>query len=752
MERELWNRYASLATELRFSEKLSCLTTDQPCFVASVDQFCQEQADQGQHAWQSCVSALVQFIASSGPAYSAGESPASNVAGDKQEADKMSGFFATTFATQHNQLEWVVRAIEFSSFHILSDFDRLKSYRLDDSIRESCQKTSCYLNHLESQGIHIYLKGGVDPEKLTLRIYDVASRTLVSERTFAIDSKPDLTDFKIEIFRLIQPFTKQGGILDEIEARQQLIKTAGEPLFSKQKIVKAFASIGEKPEFRLILDFVWQYYPFLGGLLWGWLFLKVVSLIFPKIFQFEHLAQRMLSPLLKSWVLVSLWRGGWVLMSLTPFVAVAALLQAKFNLSSTLTWSFLAPLLLLTGLFFWALILEIIAKGRDRQTVIDQASTKNPVDQRIRNYLHEQARRQRLEIDQNLLKRTVFLPQKEPRVVTYGGALGRSRIAINVDLLRLALGDWETESDAVGPSQDEIPVTFEPDEEGEHPADSDEKDDDLRLQKDKKLRSRFMKWEAFRKLLSFKDFEVDAEGEEGLAAAADEATQPEKAVDDHDELDPNFIRRLEAPGTEAKDFLYGLLLSELGTVYSRHALFWLINDGFGGLKAKAPTVLKYWGDKVGQSIQRHCSRFARLIDDSFVISHQGLPHLIQYFYYDLTTFANDLTTDAEAHELWQTSRQQLNEALALPPAKEDRFINQATTRNRLLWARRYLSSEQSEQPEGRSLVRIFRWLALCALVIFVLIKINESVEYSDIYQQRLTDQLAEREEEKKPSP
>ena len=114
--------------------------------------------------------------------------------------------------------------------------------------------------------------------------------------------------------------------------------------------------------------------------------------------------------------------------------------------------------------------------------------------------------------------------------------------------------------------QESIPVRFEEDEDADIEIPEDGKDD-LKVREDRKLKSKFMSLNAFQKIKSFKEFEVEAKGEKGLASN-DEAYIPEKAVED-DDIDPDFIKKINHEHEHFKDFLYGAIISELGTCYSR---------------------------------------------------------------------------------------------------------------------------------------------------------------------------------------
>ncbi|MFW7379994.1 MAG: hypothetical protein ACOH5I_14365 [Oligoflexus sp.] len=65
-DQRLAQRYGALTTHFVMSPFFTCRDKTQPCFVTSLDQFCQHMNAEGQITWQTCAAAIVWFVAKTG--------------------------------------------------------------------------------------------------------------------------------------------------------------------------------------------------------------------------------------------------------------------------------------------------------------------------------------------------------------------------------------------------------------------------------------------------------------------------------------------------------------------------------------------------------------------------------------------------------------------------------------------------------------------------------------------------------------
>lgn len=65
MSDALMKKYSNIAAKLSLSNHLECYQVNHICFAQSINNFCTDYNYKGELAWQSCVSALLWFIATS---------------------------------------------------------------------------------------------------------------------------------------------------------------------------------------------------------------------------------------------------------------------------------------------------------------------------------------------------------------------------------------------------------------------------------------------------------------------------------------------------------------------------------------------------------------------------------------------------------------------------------------------------------------------------------------------------------------
>ncbi|SMF77325.1 hypothetical protein [Pseudobacteriovorax antillogorgiicola] len=756
LQEELWNRYAELATSFRISPEITCLTRKEDCFAISIDSFCRKQADYGHSTWQACSSALIQFITADASMtqglIKAKEKPQESEEEDKDE-QKMPGVFVVSFESDLFQHGWIARAMERTTFHVLSGFERLEGRPAPAEFHETCYPLNCQLEWLGREGVHIFIKGKIVYDDLILQIYDIQNEELISDSIYKIKAGSDLNHFKIEMFKKIRAFSRHGGILDSIEARQDLEALTSEDLVSKEKFFEILGIDDPYSVPAVLLEIGLKIYPIVGGLLWGLMLVFLSKVIFPRIYGFDSFANRVQPSLLKSWALISSWRLVIMTIVLAPSIGILWWLKQSSLLPDLLYWTLAVPVIGLLSLFVLALISESLTLIKDRKRIIGKARSDNEHHKALQRYFEEYLARNDLTMEPRLIKNTLFLAQKAEGVISYGGALGKARIVIDQELIDLAIGNLEDQPEDDTAPIEEIPVTFEPDEDSEELDSEDEdEDEELKIRQDKKLKSKFMKFEQFKNLTSFKDFEVEALGEKGLSVDEPEPELPEQAVDQEEDEDPDFVRKVETRTEHYQDFMYGLLLSELGAVYARHSLFKSFSNSLSEVRWRLPGGFRSFGEYLTRTYKRNYSRYPHLIKDSLVAAYRGIPHMLQYLYLRQNDDKSVLTNNADGQQLWIRSHEILDIILAEDKeSEEDSYFNNATFKNRIVWLNHHISSKQRVKRRTSVIVRLARLALILALIGAAGYKVYESVHYNDIYTFRIDEQkrkIAEAKEER----
>ncbi len=744
MDKELWSRYASLATAFRISKEITCLDSNKNCFAASIDRFCRYRADYGYQTWQSCVSALVKFVTK--PLHKKTQKLKPQKDTTKNTADtKYQGSFIIKFEAEESSHLWVAKAMEQTTYHILSGFDRLIPREAPKEFDDACYAHKCQMQWLKENKIDIFLKGRVVYDKLIVEVYDIFDQYKINESTYSIIPGKDLSSFKINMFQLVRPFTRHGGILDRIEARKNLMFLEEKILITPNDIIN-FLEITDTNLIEFV-EIIFKSYPLIGGILWGIFLVYMFKFTFPKIYRFENMVSRVMPSLLKSWLVISTWRATLIFLAFFPVVLILTAIKFYWQLPDLFFWTLLFPLCLCIALILWIIILEISTYLRDSKIVLGKVNDSNIYHKAITNYLNDYLRRNDKQIVPRLIKNALFLAQKNSNIETYGGIISKARIVIDIRLIELALGDIDKNNlDDQEDKKREIPVAFE--EEEKDDADDTDKPEDLRVKSDKKLHSKYMKWETFKSLRSFKQFEVTAKGEKGLAIHDDDLP-PEKVVDDEDDIDPDFIRKMDLKTEDYRDFLYGVLISELGSVYTRHSIFRLITGYSSRSSENLPKFLQRFRKYIQRIYQRNYSRFPQLINDSLISPFKGIPHMFQFLSYRITDDKGLLTQNASRQELWELSNDILNAIQSGDNTEEDNYYNNATWKNRIIWLSHHIYPKEKIRRKYSLTIKLLQTMIVLTVVSFGVFKMWESFNYSEIYQMRIEDQIKKIEEAKK---
>ena len=550
--------------------------------------------------------------------------------------------------------------------------------------------------------------------------------------------------------------------------------------------------------------------PIFGGFLFGYLLIICLKTAIPLIHGFEELEHRMISLVLRSWAWLTFVR----LVLMTPivlgFLFFIFLSAIVYEVDRYLFFSLLLPLGGLYAWFWTAYMMENFAVNLDKTCVYGPATKKNPWNKCIREYLSQYFKRAGLEADPKFLDDIIFLPHKEDDVDTYGGGLSKARVVVSRKILSFALNIPEEAPPKVD-DKETVPVEFgdeieKPEEivgKAEIPPpppprdiqgaddDLDEEStagDDLEHSASKKIRTEFMKLEDFQKITSFKKYEVEldlnAEGDTeggGFAVKDDsqeakpdaetkkdkklktttkaqtiEKTRTEVIREDQlyrvkKEADANFTIDIQSSSSDYHDFLFGLLLSEIGHVLKRGSGMNTLVLMMAKVNTKLPQFLSKGLERVFAAYHKNFARFSLILSDSIAQIYRGEPHLLQYLYFIESGKEGILSKNADTKGLAHTSQVILESIEAWIPELSKKTSNISLLQKRLLWLKGYFYSFTKEEKRYNRATRLFKVLAPAFLVVFISYKIVDSALYNSVYHERIEAQkkaLEEKEKEK----
>ena len=773
----LWQRYAELSIAFRLSTDASCSASQQPCFAESVDRFCRHRSDLGLLSWQSCVSPLLLISSTAGQQWLTAKQPTrtadssdpvpaespENLTGDSSEevsaADSgqksdltveqdipSMALFSIDLSASHPSLNWLATSFKVVSASLLAEFKKLEYRTGSDQLVADCgDDLACRMSRLYSDGISIYITGELRDEGIELKVFDTRRARLHATSFFAFERVDDgeLTKYKIYLYDLLRDFTRQGGLIDRWTAAERLLGSDFELeknwIMSRINLLISKSYESDKPD-TLISQILLNLVFLVHGILWALFLVSLWQQFFPRVDRLQDVPQKLLASVLKSFLLMSLLRIGWIFLVFSPAIGLIVTCIYTTELSVVSVWLLIAPWLLLINDLLWRLNLARLARKRDRQHQQHTHLSAELVQKAISIYLHQYFARNQVPMPHPLLRSIGFYASNQVGMESYSSGFGRFHIAIEEDLLGRVFGDLQKPETL--PQNDEslsiMPVEFVEDPNAELP-EPDPEQEELAQASSKRLKSRFMSLETFKRLRSFKQFEVDAPNQDGLGVVDPDPKIPETPEDREQDVDPDFIRNLEKEQPEFADFFYGLLMAEFGKIDSRQALFFNLQVGVVEQLTRRDKPWFAFGQRLVDFVRRNFGRFGCLLQHGYVASHQATAHLIQSLHVDLTDQKELLTQGADRSMLREQAYQILQQYEFSQVAGDDIYRNQATRRNRLFWLANYVQSTPlAPQKKGRT-VRILFIAAWAGVVLLILGLVYQSYQYSPIYQQRMVE-------------
>ncbi len=506
----------------------------------------------------------------------------------------------------------------------------------------------------------------------------------------------------------------------------------------------------ELPELRL--GWLTGAAPLLGGVAWAWLTLLLLRLVLPTLHGLERVGFEALPPLLRAFTVVTLVR----LALLAPLGGLAwlgheALCRAGFD--PALTAMLLLPLAGLLGYFWLLSLVDHLTVVLDHHYVQGVVGPKNPRHAVIERYLRSYAARARLDPSDLGLADVLLLPGQGEAAVTYGGGFARTRIVLPVSLLETALGPLpaEAERQERGVDLDELAAGV------------------LVPALDERAAKRRSAVAPARRPAAARGLAPRLLGEQATALGYVLPRPHEEAAPlvSNNREDFGAVRELltehyaafekregddDFAGAEIthKDFLFGVLLRELGVARRRDDLWHTLGLALGWWSGGATALTKKLLRHVVNAHGRFWSRYPATLADAYAAANGGLHHLVQYLHFLRTWREADLTARADMPRLLAASLRILRATGKESPAGADVHRYRATLRNRLVWLSR-LSPLPLEEPRAR-------WATALAISTVVLAAAGllghlgrQAVDYHPIYTARLAEQQARLEADKEES-
>jgi hypothetical protein len=457
----------------------------------------------------------------------------------------------------------------------------------------------------------------------------------------------------------------------------------------------------------------------IGGLGWGAFLVLVVRTAFPPLDGLERVPQRELGRFLSTWCLAALERLAVLAVGNAPLVVLVAWLGASLAVAPQWIYLVLAPAVVWLARLWFGSWVECLAARLDRRIIDGRASDDNPWSREVSEYLMGYVRRTGWDLDPRLLASVVFLPGKQiDGVVSYGGGATHVRIAIDRELLTMAMGplldDKLDEKPALWPDWTIARVTPSPGGRSPSAAPSPH---DFRGRKQKTSYPGAQR-KPLGQAATLLGYVTPAPGE--LVPLISDSPQDlaivrELLSEHYPWFAPDPDEEYDATDRTDKDLLFGALVHELGAV------------------RRNETQLATLRLALGRRVARLTLRVRVRLADSYAALNFARHHLIQYLYYSWTRETDVLTARARPARLHEVSTRILAE-VSVPEAKPPRAI-----RARLTWLSQFFA-EPIVDRRGVLASRLAVGAVMAALLVAAGLAVRRSIAYHATYIERMNAQ------------
>lgn len=602
----------------------------------------------------------------------------------KKKEEVKGAKFLVNIITPQTSRQWVARAFEYNVFNDLSDYSKIIPIHKDAISIGRCQngELTCRLQVYEEHGIDIYMEGRLLEHSIEYRLYDTKTKSVVNDGTLNIAPGAHSKWLKINMFKAVKPFLEKGGIIDQRipAAKEQKVdfeKLSGmaklwfvfnqsleeyraalqigiiiaaalflviplimlliipsakkrrerQPYVSgkllalfilvfacafaiylreyspiiKQQYQKGLALI--QPLLTAIpsFDMPWIV-PLIGGIIWGFLIVIGLRAVFPSLAGFEKMEQHFLGLTLKSWGLMALARLLVFTAGFAVFVFLVFLIMVIFGIKQSVGLTVIAPIVGFVFLLWFFAIIEYLALFLDGKHVDGVALRSNLWHGYIEKYFCDYLAKQGITSAEELVANVIFLPGNVDDIVSYGGGFAKKRIVIGKSLLKFTFGSL---MERLATHREKSAQLIELRKElGEA-----QKSHKKLLQKHKRAKDK-SKWEP-------SIAQIDAKLENLLS---------------QEEI---LIEESRKPGLvlgECRDFLFGALLQEMAQIHRYNHILNSLSLVFLRYKSHLSASSTKWLEGIWGYLKNKQVTSSRILIDSFVATHMGLHHLLQYLY------------------------------------------------------------------------------------------------------------------------
>ncbi|MCB0386306.1 MAG: hypothetical protein KDD43_13010, partial [Bdellovibrionales bacterium] len=446
---------------------------------------------------------------------------------------------------------------------------------------------------------------------------------------------------QVQALHAVRPLVRKGGLIDQVfarrEARHWKIPETLKPLMTPQQHHYWSALLA-----------------LLGGIAWGYLLLICGRFVLGTFHGVETIWHWNLFQLVHSWVEVFIAKLFLLLVFLSPTIGLAVFLAEKVEINRQLTWLFLFPVSGLFQLGAFVLFSTFLTLRLDRKKVKGRVKENHVWTSEISRYLMGYYQRLGLDIPLSIIEPIRFLPGNTLDILTYGGLFTRPRIVIPFHILDYAIGEPEVATQdkldrAPVAASEALGLVLPQKHHRSIKAKNQERTLEKALSKSKfyltpKQAMLYLQdytqppmeasagvWGHIRPQRTGDSVPLISDSLQDLQIVEELLTEHHvkfaklQFEEEYDDTDPTDM-----------DFLFGLLLREIGRVHRRehYLLAWAhaINDWRLGFSDRAAKIydwcLNYYKD--------HFSKHPAYLADAYVVLHHGRHHLAQYMYYWMT--------------------------------------------------------------------------------------------------------------------
>ncbi len=684
-----------------------------------------------------------------------------------------------------------------SSFEQVNIVQNLQVNQLGCSTKD----LKCLLRSLASKRVDIAILGKFDGKTLDLKSYETWSGTEVSHSMIVLTTDVSLTEFRHRVFRLVQPFIDVGGLLDRFYAKSKppapyrvnfsehtavfvhiiIALILGFLFWLPFLVVKRLSKKMKVPfpkkvahrKYRIAaalgVPILWglgAYYGptvlalmehsipstryIIGGTLWASVLIIFQRFAIPPLSLIEKTSFANLSVILRTWLNVLAVKTFIFILAFLPMMGLLYLLDQWINWDVVTTWTIMIPASLAAGFLWYLFWVAELTFFLDPTFVYGFRRNELQWEREIKKYFRGYINRLGVSINDRLIEKTKFLPSKRDGIYSYGGGFVPRRVLISSLMLAYSMGTLKDDSGdedqgfanyqagiifpkrrRKSQSDFEIPTNFFTRTWRRYFSDDEVQERDIQSHASRNFNlhnATILGYvvpanpDVAVPLISNNREDFEAVGELLTEHYADfDKDQVDLELDDSDPTD--------------MDFLFGALLREFMVLEQNEHFLLTFYHAFNLVAPKFPERVLKIIETCRSHIRRHFSRFTNELADAYVALNMGRHYLVQYLFYSLDRKSR-LTVRADSGTLYSVTRQILDEVQNLPRDEEDNWPDNATVKNRINWLATNFFKTQSVKASHAQ-----PWLGVVAIatlfIAITLIFVGESVQYHDVYNERI---------------